>query len=71
VIVGETLKGEAELVQVTHTLDPTRSRFGFTQGGEEESRQDGNNGNDNKQFEQCESGLERPTTVAEPNARHT
>jgi hypothetical protein len=58
VVVGETLKRNAHLAQVSHTFDSPSPGFAFAQGGQEQGCQEGNDGDDNKQFQQCEGRLE-------------
>ena len=53
-IVLEDVESEACLFQVAHALNPFGAAFGLIKGGQQQCRQNPDNGNDNEQLHQGE-----------------
>jgi len=54
VIVGETAESDAGLVQLLDARQPFGSRFSLADGGQQNGSEDGNDGDDSKQFQNGE-----------------
>ncbi len=55
IVIAKHLHGKAELADVVGTSGSHRLGFGFAQGGQEHAGEDGNNGDNHQQFNQCET----------------
>ena len=51
-VAGIELKSHYELFHIAHALDALGFEFRPAQGGQQERRQDGDNGDDDQQFDQ-------------------
>ena len=65
VLVGIHVPGDQQLPGVVHALDGLASDFCLGKSGQQHRRQDRNDGNDDEQFDQGKSAIEKPAlTVA-------
>jgi len=57
VVIGdEEIETNPELLELRSALDSQRPRFGRSQRGQQHCGEDGDNGDDDEQFDQCEGG---------------
>ena len=74
VVIGVKCVCNAELTQVRHALDASAPFFGFRQRGQKQRRQNGDDGNDDQEFDQCEGRIpprERRSTDADLESSHS
>ncbi len=56
-VVGVKKPGGRQLLEVVHAADALGLRRRFTQCGQQQTGEDGDNGDDHQELDECESGL--------------
>jgi len=64
IVVGVHEPPQRYLLAVVHAVDALSLLFGPGQGGQQERRQDGNDGDDHQQFDQGETRAGRPAAIS-------
>ena len=74
IVIGVKGVRDAELAKVRHAFCASSTFFGFRQRGQKQRRQNGDDGNDDQEFDQCEGRLpprERRSTDADLESSHS